>query len=256
MLHLANGDDAAVALRHAGLDTLVWADCLDQGPVVGLPATPAFRSQRARFLSSAGLADQLPQLERWDEALLSPGELVCWFETDLNCMLALAHHLAARPDASVVISEAAPVSRLKPEEINALLPHRRDDLTGLARRAWDALANPFNILQLDAGALPPLAAALRRLYEELPDTAGVSRTERQMLETNFDFAACKEREQVPFLTDIFFEHLARPLRALDETQRQALLDGTLDWLTLAPERWIAGGRIAGPQSRRRTTNAP
>ena len=261
MLHLANGDDAAAALREAQLpgEVASWADCLDQGPLSGRPGTAQFRALRAEFLSGCGLGDQRAQLDAWDAPLLlRPDEVVLWFEADLNCQLALLHHLALRP-ASLVLTPA-PVAKYAPKELAALLPMRTQPtatLLGLAQAGWIAVtsADPRaleTLLEGDTSALPFLSPALRRMLEELPAPgSGLSRTDRQILETGLDFKAAQAREEQPFLTDIFFALRVEELHgALTPEQRADCLAGRLDYRTLAKPRWLGGARLEGPSTYR------
>lgn len=256
MLQLANGDAAADVLRKAALpgEVAVWADCLDQGPLQGRAGTAQFRSLRAGFLAACGLGDQRPQLDAWDAPLLlRPDELVLWFEADLNCQLALLHHLALRP-ASLVLTPA-PVAKYAPDELQAMFPLRTQPsaaIMGLARAGWSAVTSPDpreieKLLGADLSALPFLAAALRRLLQELPEPAsGLSRTDRAVLETGADFEAAQAREEVPFMTDLFFAlRVEELLGALTEAQRADCLAGRLDYRTLAKPRWVGGARLEG-----------
>jgi hypothetical protein len=266
VLHLANGDDAAGTLRSAGLpgEVAVWADCLDQGPLQGRAGTAQCRAVRAAFLSSCGLGtpDAIrTQLDAWDAPLLlRPDELVLWFEADLNCQLALLHHLAVRP-ASLVLTPA-PVSKYAPAELAAMFPLRtqpRAALVGLAQAGWSAVtsADPRAIerlLETDTSAMPFLAAALRRHLQEFPEPrSGLSRTDRQVLETNGDFKSSQAREEAPFMTDFFFglriEELQGKglLRGGKITDRgRACLEGRLDYRSQADPRLVGGVLLEGP----------
>lgn len=256
MLHLANGDHAADVLRRAGLpgEVAAWADCLDQGPLSGRAGTAQFRTLRAAFLESCGLGDTRAQLDAWDAPLLlRPDEVVLWFESDLNCQLALLHHLSARP-ASLVLTPA-PVANYAPEELASMFPHRTQPnraILGVAQAAWNAVTSPDpreieKVLQTDLRALPFLGPALRRLLEELPAPgSGLSRTDRQILETGGDFRTSQAREEVPFITDVFFALRVEELHgALSEPERAACLAGRLDYRARAPDRWVGGVRLAG-----------
>lgn len=267
MLHLANGDDAAGVLRKAKLpgEVASWADCLDQGPLQGRPGTGQFRALRAEFLAGRGLGDQHPQLDAWDAPLLlRPDEVVLWLEADLNCQLALLHHLALRP-ASLVLTPV-PVAKYAPEELAALLPMRTQPsaaLVGLAQAGWSAVTSPDpreieKLLESDTSAMPFLAKALRRLLEELPAPgSGLSRTDRQILETGADFKASQAREEEPFITDLFFALRIEELHEsglIDDGQLTSLgrdcLAGRLDYRTLAKPRWVGGVLLQGPSSYR------
>lgn len=256
MVHLANGDAAADVLRRAGLpgEVAVWADCLDQGPLQGRAGTAQFRARRASFLSGCGLPDERARLDAWDAPLLlRPDELVLWFEADLNCQLALLHHLSLRP-ASLLLTPA-PVAKYAPEELAALFPRRTQPnraLLGLAQAGWSAVSSDDpreieKLLETDTSALPFLAPALRRLLQELPaPESGLSRTDRQILETSADFTQAQAREEVPFMTDLFFALRAAELHeALPEPDRTACLAGRLDYRARAQERWVGGVRLAG-----------
>ena len=265
MLHLANGDAAAGVLRKANLpgEVATWADCLDQGPLQGRPGTAQFRALRAEFLAGCGLGDQRAQLDAWDAPLLlRPDEVVLWLEADLNCQLALLHHLALRP-ASLVLTPA-PVAKYAPEELAALLPMRTQPsaaLVGLAQAGWSAVTSPDpraieKLLETDTSAMPFLAKALRRLLEELPAPgSGLSRTDRQLLETSADFKAAQAREEEPFITDLFFALRIEELHGKDliaDGQLTGLgrdcLEGRLDYRTLADPRWLGGVLVEGPSS--------
>ena len=267
MLHLANGDSAAAALARAGLpgELATWADCLDQGPLQGAPGTRKFRALRAQFLGGAGVSDAREveaQLERWDAPLLlRPDEVVCWFEADLTCQLALVHHLALRP-CSLVMT-AKPIPQHAPEELAALLPVRQQPtaaIIGLARAAWAAVSGPdpqaiLSLLPEAFDPLPFLPRALLRLLEELPEPgSGLSRSERQMLEEGGSFAKAQAREEVPFLTDSFFalawsglEDAGLVADGKVTADGRASLARTLDYRARAQDRWVGGALLQGPR---------
>jgi hypothetical protein len=124
----------------------------------------------------------------------------------------------------------------------------------LARRAWA----PTALEPLAAGtpALPAVGQAMRRLLEELPwADAGLSRTERQLLEALADGARSREEafmrtiamEERPFLGDLTaFAALDRLAPLHDKaglTDRgRSVLDGDERWEP-AEERWVGGTRI-------------
>ena len=263
MLHLANGGDAAEKLLRAKLpgEVATWADCLDQGPLEGRPGTAQFRARRAEFLAGLGLGDQRAQLDAWDAPLLlRPDEVVLWLEADLNCQLALLHHLALRP-ASLVLTPA-PVAKYAAEELAALLPMRSQPsaaLVGLAQAGWSAVtaSDPREVeklLENDTSAMPFLAKALRRLLEELPaPKSGLSRTDRQVLETSGDFKASQALEEEPFITDLFFALRVEELHEsglITDGQLTSLgrdcLAGRLDYRTLGKPRPMGGVLLESP----------
>jgi hypothetical protein len=150
----------------------------------------------------------------------------------------------------------APVAKYAPEELAAMFPQRTQPnaaIMGLAQAGWTAVTSPEpraieNFVQNDSSALPFLAAALRRLLQELPEPAsGLSRTDRAILETGGDFKAAQAREEIPFMTDLFFALRVEELHgALSEAQRKGCLAGRLDYRQIAKTRWVGGVRLEGP----------
>lgn len=260
MLHVANGDHALSVLRAAGLpgEVTAWSDALDQGPIRGEPATAELRALRAEWLAANGAGEAGPiraQLEAWDSALQTPAdETVLWFEADLNCQLALLHHLVV-VDASAVVTQD-PVPQQK--ELASLLADRKRYDRTQAARAWAAVSSPDprRIESLELEGLPPqMGPALRRLIEELPETgSGLSRTERQVLEEEGSFPAVQAREPVPWITDLFFARVVTELYGaglFDEPARSECLSGRLDYRTRAADRWVGGVLLQGPSCFRR-----
>jgi len=260
MLHVANGDHALGVLRAAGLpgEVVAWSDVLDQGPVRGAPATPAFRQARAGWLAANGAGDPaqvLRQLEAWDEALRRPaGETVLWFEADVTCQLALLHHLVLIDASAVVTQQPVP----QQTEFGRLLEARRRYDRAQARRAWDAVTSPDprKLLTLDLSGLPEqMGPALTRLGEELPEAgSGLSRTERAILEEEGSFPRVQAREEVPWITDLFFARTMTELHEagmFDEPARSECLAGRLDYRTRAPDRWVGGVLLQGARCWRR-----
>jgi hypothetical protein len=113
---------------------------------------------------------------------------------------------------------------LEPAALTTLVRDRRPidaETPAAARQVWDAFRAPTPeglAWELDRPfpALPWLAPALRRLLEELPDSSGLTRTERAILDVLAAgpanpgqlFVAAGEREQASFLGDWpFFRRL-------------------------------------------------
>lgn len=243
MLHITNGDSAAGSLRAAGLpgEVLAWRDVPAEGPVPAGLTLDELAPVRARFLAQSGWAsydEALADLRRQYAALAATAhdEVVLWFEHDLHDQLQLAQLLdwfATHAHGStmlslVVIGEYPDVTpfyglgQLTPEQLAALFPSRLPVTAAqlaLGRAAWEAfrLPDPTAFVALLAGettALPYLRAALTRHLEEFPDAdAGLSRTERQILDILTEagpiplFEAFKRdmaREEAPFLGDLGF----------------------------------------------------
>lgn len=219
IVHLCNGDVTADGLSLADLpgDIRVWADGLDQGPL--LPATrEAFRLQRARFAVAAGwgtMEAAEAKLATW-EASLALGdaeELVLWYEHDLFDQLALCrilYLLATREpgdagegtalerlgaltmvsiDRHPEIPQFLGLGQLAPEQLAQLWPRRTPvakDAIEEAIAVWIAVtaADPrgLSFLLKRVKALPFLAGAIERHLEEFPDlSSGLGRSERQAL---------------------------------------------------------------------------
>jgi DNA-binding transcriptional MerR regulator len=229
LLHVTNGESAGNTLRQTSLGgaVLSWQDVLHEGPVPAV--TPAeLRKVRARFLSECGwgsepsLLDSFERRDRLFQDALSAGRhVVLWFEHDLFDQLQLLQILADTPEDArgiELIQAADFLGPLTPGELESLWPERRAvtaEMLEAARDAWAAFRAPEPsgldaLLTADTSALPFLAAAVRRLLEELPDhEGGLSRTERQLLEPLREgprrppelFAENQAREEAPFAGD-------------------------------------------------------
>lgn len=216
IVHLCNGDMTADRLSLADLpgDLRVWADSLDQGPLLPLDRA-AFRARRAAFHSAgpAGRseAETTAKLAEWDQGLALEGieEAVLWYEHDLFDQLALCRvlYLLATPEAGASVFDRGValtmvsidrhpevpqflgLGQLEPEQLAQLWPRRtpisKDAVeeaiaTWIAVTAADPRGLPF--LMKRVRALPFLAGAIERHLEELPDLAsGLARSERQVL---------------------------------------------------------------------------
>ena len=206
LVHVVNGDSVAGTLALAELpgEIRVWADALDQGPVLPVPDDEHYRV-RGEFWAAQGRAGAAEQLAAWDRGVdeaASAGEVVLWFEHDLFDQLALVRLLArlARRglpaqltlvsiDRHPEVPQFLGLGELQPTQLAELWPRRTPlsrDAIDEAITAWIAItaADPraLPLLARRVKALPYLAGALERQLEELPDpTSGLSRTERQML---------------------------------------------------------------------------
>jgi hypothetical protein len=224
---VTNGESAGNTLRQTTLGgaVLSWQDVLHEGPVPAVPPAE-LRAVRARFLSDCGWGSERSLLESFarrdrlfEHALEADTSVVLWFEHDLYDQLQLLQALTLADDSPLELIQAgSDLGPLQPDELEALWPQRRPVTLHtrlLAREAWDAFRGPdptgiATLLERDTSALPHLDAALRRLLEELPDTqAGLSRTERQLLEPLLDgphrpgelYLASQAREEAIFLGD-------------------------------------------------------
>lgn len=205
IVHLCNGDHTADTLSLADLpgEIRVWADALDQGPLLPVSDDEHYKV-RGQFWASRGIAED-GKLKTYDQQLDEAAraeELILWFEHDLFDQLALIRILSrlARkglPQTLTIVSiDRHPevpnfmgFGQLKPEQLAELWPRRTPlsrDAIDEAVTSWiavtsaDPRALPFLVRRVKA--MPFLAGALERLLEEYPDpTSGLSRTERQIL---------------------------------------------------------------------------
>jgi hypothetical protein len=206
IVHVCNGELTADSLSLADLpgEIRVWADALDQGPVLPVADDDHWKL-RGEFWRSRGLADQGGKLAAYDHGVdeaAGAGELILWFEHDLFDQLALIRllsRLARRglPATLTIVSiDRHPevpnflgLGQLRPEQLAELWPRRAPlsrDAIDEAITAWIAVTAPdpraLPFLTKRIKALPFLAGALERQLEEFPDpTSGLSRTERQVL---------------------------------------------------------------------------
>jgi DNA-binding transcriptional MerR regulator len=240
LLHVTNGESVGNTLRQTALGgaVLPWQDTLHEGPVPPVPRPDLLRA-RAAFLSECGWGSRralLTSLERRDrqleEALREGLPVVLWFEHDLYDQLqllealAVGHEIGVSPELIVVDSlpETLPVrglAELSPEELETLWPTRHvapPEALESAAAAWDAFREPtpralVQWAEHGSHELPFLAAALKRLLEELPALGdGLSGTERRALQAiaagartpAAAFVAAQELEQAPFIGDTWF----------------------------------------------------
>jgi hypothetical protein len=253
-------------------DVLPWRDVLHEGPVVPPATLDSLRPVRARFLAEDGgspveIARELEERDRRLGAMSGDEEVTLWFEHDLYDQLQLAQILdwcaAARRQppynaARLTLAQADEyLGLMTPAQARALWESRRDVTDAqleAAQRAWGAFASPDpraieDVLD-EVSALPFMPAALVRHLEEFPavDT-GLSRTERQALETlvvgSWPFhelfhAAHIEREDPFFLGDMVFMDRLKALASGDPPLVR--MDNEKVWLTDAGRETLAGQR--------------
>lgn len=306
MLHILNGDAVLHSIRQAGLpgEFAVWGDVLWEGPLLRDHTRAEQREARARYFAEPGDDPRalLRMVERWDQALeQAPAheEVVIWLEHDLHDQLLLFHHLdrfTRQPHSGlrlICIGEFPGVvpfhglGQLTPAQLAGLFPTRQavtPAQLALGQAAWDALTAPSpraleRILAQDTTALPWLAGAIHRLFEEYPEVGtGLSRTERMILEqlregpaTAVDlFLGAQRREERVFMGDSSFQRILsglatgaqplvsllpgagenrQPLRGRAEltTAGRAVLEGRGDRIELLGiDRWLGGVHLHGP----------
>jgi redox-sensitive transcriptional activator SoxR len=264
LLHVTNGESAGNTLRQTTLGgaVLPWQDALHEGPVPALGRAELLRA-RAQFLARCGWGSRtalLSALERRDrqylDALRDTRQVVLWFEHDLYDQLqlldglALARETERLPELIVVGSfpgrpRFRGLGELTARELETLWKDRRPASPALLEESaavWDAFRapDPTPLAYWAARRLsqPFLAAALRRLLEELPSTSnGLSGSERRALEAiaagartpSAAFVGAQRLEDAPFLGDAWFY---RALAAL--SQGEGRLVETTDGDPLPP----------------------
>ena len=255
IVHVCNGDSTADSLSLADLpgEIRVWADALDQGPLLPVGDAEHYRV-RGEFWATrnrGNAADNSQQLASYDKAFdeaTAAEELILWYEHDLFDQLALVRllsRLARRglPKTLTIVSidrhpevpNFVGLGQLKPEQLAELWARRTPlsrDAIEEAVTAWiavtsaDPRALPFLVKRIKA--LPFLGGALERHLEELPDpTSGLSRTERQLLaaiargETALVPAVQAIDPRYP-ITDLVLAHTLATFEALGFTQSHAI----------------------------------
>jgi len=213
VVHVVNGDCTAEPLAEAELpgEVIVWADSLDQGPL--LPWVPGqdatHRAARAGFLAGYETGDSAAiehKLAGWDEAIdravQDAEEVVLWYEHDLFDQLALVRLLArftARPRKATLsmvsidhhpeVPDFKGLGQLESQQLAGLWPRRTPiggEALDEAAATWTALCAPdpraVQYLARRAKALPFLGPALWRWLEDLPAVgSGLTRTEAELL---------------------------------------------------------------------------
>src|SRR5581483_6120585 len=210
------------------------------------------------FLAECGWGRQQPilaALERRDrqvlDALRDGLQVVLWFEHDLFDQLQLVDALALVHDAAAAAPELivvgsfpgkpafAGLGELTADELETLWPSRQRATAAAieaAAGAWAAVRAPeptslARWATRETAELPFLAAALRRLLEELPAPSdGLSRTERSALQVidagartaPAAFVAAQRLEDAPFLGDTWFY---RALAALGQGENRLVEAG-------------------------------
>lgn len=302
MLHVLNGDATRVKLAQTtiGGTHTVWADALHEGPVpADLSAVELRRLRAAYFAKLLGEPEErvLDMATRWDEGLGRYNhyeEVVFWLEHDLFDQLILLRHLdwlstidRRRTHFSLICIDRFPgvadfsgLGPLTPAQLETLPAARvrvSDEQIALGREGWALFraADPHPLLEwihADRPALPFVAGALRRHFDDYPSTRdGLSRSERQMLSaiaeghTTFVdlFVDCQRMEERVYMGDATFLSILRKLAGgssplvtltggvaatpggsleaeLTDAGRRVLA-GKADWLALnGVDRWMGG----------------
>ncbi|MFJ5483792.1 DUF1835 domain-containing protein [Pectobacterium actinidiae] len=304
--HWRCGNDIAHNLRIAGFkgNFRMLTDPLCMGPVRNLHFDE-FKNMRSGYISRTFGIQHKEALHRVEEEYKSLELLegdnhnVLWCEADAYDQLFLVRLLAGLdrlpPNLELIqingipgISRFIGIGQLAPDVLAWLWLQRKPvnkDMLQLARQAWSAFCSNSpvelaNMANCHHETLPFLAPTLLRQLQELPSiSGGVSLTERLALEIINGRDAItfrrvfneltRVREPLPFLGDMMFYSLMRPLidteqpllveldvhkewteRTLTITQLgREVLTGLVYWPDYAThERWIGGVCIKPGQS--------
>lgn len=233
-LIITNGDSAARGIREAGInaDVLPWRDVLHEGPAPGGLLLEALSLVRAPFLASAfgkSLAEVGRDFAQRDAVLrghLAYDEVELWFEHDLYDQLQLLQLL----DFFASDGRTEGLSVMQADDYLGTMraPSLRDHaqtarpvdgaVLEAAKRGWAAFTSstPEAIAAQSAHeipAMPYLAAAFRRLLQELPAIgSGLTLTQERIVTALMDqprpvaavFGTTQVWEDARFLSDLSF----------------------------------------------------
>ncbi|MGI9417550.1 MAG: DUF1835 domain-containing protein [Geminicoccaceae bacterium] len=210
-LIITNGDSAAGVMRAAGFDAdiLPWRDVLHEGPVPETPGLESLSVIRAGFLAKAfdlEKDDVIADIERRDRMLRDVDrydQITLWFEHDLYDQLQLLqlldffHQEAGCASVHLVQTDdylglQSPESMVRFAALRVPVSAEQKALAGDLFEAFrkSTPVELFGFLDRDLAPLPHMNDALRRLFEDLPDSEnGLSRTQRQVL-TSIEREAC------------------------------------------------------------------
>ncbi len=250
MLHVTNGDSAAVLIRKTGIGghILAWQDVLHIGPVPGGLSMDALSRRRADFLSSLGWGEKEELFRDFvlrDSTLqvhADGGQIVLWFEHDLYDQLQLVQILARLAEMAPQVCECFLIcidrypgvssfrglGDLNPEQMTHLFDTRRpitSEQFSVAISAWDCFtsSDPARHQAFADTAhfeLPFLQDAYRRFLQEWPSMKnGLSRTEEHALGLIVRgvhdpvelLRAHWENEEAPFMGDATFWEILQDL---------------------------------------------
>ena len=231
-LHILNGDFALELWKQCGFtgQSLVWRETYLEGPLPETEDLSVFWAARAEFLSHfVELADMektaiYRHLQRMDEAILGlpdKSNLRLWFDAcifDQTILMRILYLLNRNKADVTVFLNCCDSSCLVKEDFKEgdskrvqLLPHDFE----VAEEAW------MHFIRKDAKGLMQLIerehfermlkmkVALLRCIDEIPDSRGLTRTQRQILKLIADghhsfieiFKGLDAFEEFPFLGD-------------------------------------------------------
>lgn len=231
--HIFNGDFALKLWRQKMLpgESLVWREIYLEGPLPDTEDLACFRWARAKYLSAfaelspvdeAQIFRQLEEMDNWILQLPENSTLQLWFDScifDQTILMRILYLLDRKRDYSIWVSlyccEGCCLSLEDFERgIDQSVKLDPEDWA-LGKRAWECFRSQEaeKMLQLAQQEkfehLLQMKKALFRCAEEVPDSNGLTRTQRQILEliakgnSGFVeiFQGLDAYEETPFLGD-------------------------------------------------------
>lgn len=229
-LHILNGDFALKIWQECGFSgaSMVWKETYIEGPLPQTDDLHVFRTARAEFLSHfaeiSGLGTErlYRHLQKMDDAVLSSSSLMLWFDScifDQTQLMRILYLLTLRQDElPTVFLYCCPGNCLAAEDFQRGKTEKIR-LTSkdfqLASRAWHAFQEKDREKMLslveteDFERLGAMKKALLRCAEDIPDSLGLNRTRRQILQLVAEgcgsfieiFKGLDRFEELPFLGD-------------------------------------------------------
>lgn len=279
-----------------------WPDVLHDGPTPLATGEDWIRARIQHLASmSAEDVEEIRDRYRASDAVLESwrdrDEVVFWFEHDLFDQLLLIRHLwwlttnasdrASHATRFSLVCGTDYVGMLKPEQFAPRFEARQPitpEHIRIGAAAWEAYCggDPERLIPFAATPdatqqrlFPYLAAAIRRVLEELPSASnGLARSERQILEVLAEgprtpeqtFIAASRMEEAIYMGDLSFWAIVtsmydvpHPLVTIDVRERpdrlpegtlritgtgRAVLDGRADHVAInGISRWLGGTQL-------------
>ena len=284
MLHITNGDSVASQLHihDPSSKVLAWRDVLHEGPTPEGLSFPEMNRARAQFLSGQAWGTYetiLGQMEERETLLAGDDNFTLWFEEDLYDQLQLLQILdwfnAWKPAEIALVWIPQGVRAVDLKEFYMARNTVREKLRHAGSAGWNAFCATtpkplLRFLKNGAATIPHLRNALMRHLQEYPSTRnGLSRTERQILESLAPgpatplqvFAASQGKEESVYMGDSTFWSYIQRLSgllegfSLEQLDRKIsitplgrdVLAGRQDWIQLSGiARWLGGVHLEGP----------
>lgn len=253
-LHILNGDHALQLWEKCNFsgESLVWKETYLEGPLPDTDDLHIFRNARAEYLSGfvelsgMSLEKIYRHLQKMDDILLNlpdTAAITLWLDScmfDQTILMRILYLLNRKQAADLkIFLYCCDGNCLSAEDfqhgISGKVQLSKDDIV-LGAKAWEAFVRQDAdelFLSAQNGNFEHLLAlqkALQRCAEEVPDTNGLTRTQRQILQIVSGkscsfmeiFKGLDAFEEYPFLGDTACQRL------LDDLQKKGLLEVSPD----------------------------